>query len=235
MEAHTKFDIGHAFVATSNDVSKLWSTLQVGGLTITATAACTDGLVRHFDDSISLVEYDNPGRAAIVSLELSGRSSEPYVTAEVSLGARYSAPISISLRGEENVVSSIRTALTDIIDGMRAWYSRIATIDFFFVWFPIFWVLALLIQIMSPSNTPVPATPLKKATLIAVIAIALIGIIAGIIWGIASLRRRFFPVATFAIGQGLHRHEHNEQVRWVVVIGFLVSVGGSIVATVLLA
>ena len=235
MEAHTKFDIAHAFVATNSDISKLWGIFQNAGLTVTATVYCTDGLVRHFDNCESLVAYDNPTRAAITSLEISAKSRDPYTTAEISLGARYSAPISISLRGEENVVSSMRTYVSDTIDGMRAWYSRISTFGFFYVWFPIFTVLLLLVQIMSPSDTVHPARTLKRALEVLAILATVIGIVAAVIWLIAWLRKRFFPVATFAIGQGLSRHKHSEQIRWVVIVGFVVGVGASIVATILLA
>ncbi len=235
MEAHTKFDIAHAFVATSSDISKLWDILENAGLTVTATISCTDGLVRHFDNRELLVQYDNPTRAAISSLEISAKSRDPYTTAEISLGARYSAPISISLRGEENTISLMRTYVSDTVDGMRAWYTRLSTIDFFYVWFPIFMVLLMLAQIMSPSGTPHPAMPLKKALEVLVISAAAIGGIAAVIWAIAWLRKRFFPVATFAIGQGHSRHQHNEQIRWVVIVGFVVGVGASIVATILLA
>ncbi|HWR31760.1 MAG TPA: hypothetical protein VN631_18235 [Negativicutes bacterium] len=233
MEAHTKFDIAHAFVATSSDISMLWGIFQKAGLTITATISCTDGLVRHFDNCDSLVKYENPTRAAITSLEISAKSRDPYTTAEISLGARYSAPISISLRGEEHAVSLMRTYVSDTVDGMRAWYSRLSTIDFFYVWFPIFMVLFLLAKIMSPSDIPHPAMPLKRAIEVLAIFAAGIAGIAAVIWAIAWLRKRFFPLATFAIGQGLSRHQHNEQVRWVVIIGFVVGVGASIFATIL--
>jgi uncharacterized membrane protein len=63
-----------------------------------------------------------------------------------------------------------------------------------------------------------------------VTVLALIGIV---IWGLYWLRKRFFPVATFAIGQGLTRHQHYEQIRWVVIVGFVISVLASIVVTVL--
>jgi len=234
MEAHTKFDIAHAFVATSNDISKLWKIFQNAGLTVTAAVSCTDGLVRHFENCESIVQYDNPIRAAITSLEISAESRDPYTTAEVSLGARYSAPISISLRGDENAVSSMRTYVSDTVDGMRAWYSRLSTIDFVYVWLPILTVLFFLVDIMSPSGTHHPATSLKKALEALAIVVAVIGGIAAVILAIAWLRKRLFPVATFAIGQGLSRHQHNEQIRWVVIVGFVVAVGASIVATFLL-
>lgn len=235
MEAHTKLDIAHAFVATSNDISKLWEIFENYGLEVTATASCADGLVRQFDSCAPLIQYDNPARAAMISLEISARSSDPYITAEISLGARYSAPISISLRGEENTISSMRTYVSDTVDGMRAWYTRIARVEFFYIWFPVFMVLLLIAQVMSPSGAPHPAMPLKKALELVAILVATIGSVAAVIWAIAWLRKRFFPTATFAIGQGLSRHQHNEQIRWVVIVGFVVGVGASLAATILRA
>lgn len=235
MDVHAKFDIPQAFVATANDVSKIWKAFDDAAMDVNATANCNDGLVRHFESCESLVQYDNPQRAAITSLEISARCREPYQTGEVSLGGRYSASISVSLRGEEAMVSAIRTTLMDTIDGMKPWYSRVSTIDLFYVWFPIFMVLSLLVSMMTPSDTPTPAIPFAKAVVLLAQLLALIAVIGGVIWGIAALRKRFFPTATFAIGQGASRHQHNEQVRWVVMVGFLVGVGASIVATMLLA
>lgn len=234
MEAYTTSDIPHAFIATSNDVLKLSNILKDKGFTVLATVACTDGIVRKFDNCESLAQYENPPRAAIRSIRIYAQSGDISTTAEISLGTQYAAPISISLRGEENLVSSMRTELTDIADGMRSWYSKISTIDFFNIWFPIFAALFMLASIMSSSSTSHPATLINKALLILAAIVACIGSIVAIIWAISQLRKRFFPVATFAIGQGLHRHQHNEQIRWVVIVGFLVGVIASIVATALL-
>jgi hypothetical protein len=156
------------------------------------------------------------------------------MTAEISLGARYSAPVSVSLRGEEAVVASMRMAFTDILDGMKPWYSRISTIDLFYVWFPIFMVLMLLFYIMSPSNAPKPAVPLTKALSILAIMVIVIGLIGAAILGVYWVRKRLFPTATFSIGQGLSRHQYYEQVRWAVIVGFVVSVVASIIAALLL-
>jgi hypothetical protein len=235
VDAHTKFDIQQAFVATSQDITKMWKMLEHCGMAVTATVSCSDGLVRHFQDSELLTQYENPQRASIAAFEIAGRSREPYATAEISLGAHYSTSISVSIRGDETLVASMRTGLTDALDGMKPWYSRISTIDLFYVWSPIFMVLMLLLQTMTPSNTPRAAIPFRKALSISAIAVTVIGLIGAVIWGAAWLRKRFFPVATFAIGQGLARHQHYEQVRWVVIVGFFVGVVASIVATVLLA
>jgi hypothetical protein len=233
VDAHTRFDVQQAFVATAEDIRKMWKTLGDSEMKIVATVKCSDGLVRKFLDVELLAQYENPKRARISAIEIAGRTREPYATAEIALGAHYSAPVSVSIRGEEVLVSSMRTSLTDTLDGMRPWYSRISTVDLFYVWFPIFMVLGLLVQIMGPSSVPKPAIPLKKALEILAVAVTVIAMIGATIWTMAWLRKRFFPVATFAIGQGVARHQHNEQVRWVVIVGFLVGVAASVITAIL--
>jgi hypothetical protein len=236
VEAHTKFDIDHAFVATSGDLEKLWSLLAMdGGMEVTAKASCADGLVRHFSTVDGLSHYENAQRAAIASMEISGRVHEPYRTAEISLGARYGSPVSVSIRGEENLVLSLRMAISDIVSGMKPWYSRISTFDLFVVWFSIFVVLFGLLQTMTPSNAPAPGLPFPKAVGVMIVGIGLMGLIIALVSGVSSLRKRIFPVVTFAIGQGMARHTHLEQFRWVVIVGFVVGILASIVGTLLLA
>jgi len=242
VEVHTKLDIPHAFVATSEDVTKLWNTLEAAGMKVTATASCFDELVRHFDTCEPVIKYDNPQRAAFTAIEISARSREPFITAEISLGARYSAPISVSLRGDEDIVSSMRTTLTDVVAGMKPWYSRIATIHPLLVGMPIFGfvvfagLVQMIILLLNPENRPkLPSISLVKALVLMTMFIVFIGATLALCWGIIALLNRFFPVATFAIGQGDARHQFNEKVRWVVIVGFLVSVIGSIVAAILFA
>ena len=159
------------------------------------------GLVRHFEDYEMLKHYDNPKRAHITALEISGHCREPYTTAEMSLGRRYSTSASVSIRGEEALVATLRMSFSSTtLYGMKPWYSRIATVDLFYVWFPIFIVLMFLIQIMVPSNTPRPPVPFRQCVNILAIGVTMIGLLGVVIWGVAWLRRRFFPVATFANG-----------------------------------
>ena len=223
------------FVATSQDIAKIWKTIENNGMSVNVTVSCSDGLVRTFEDCEKLIEYDNPKRAQITAIEISGRCRDPYTTTEITLGRRYSSNVSVSIRGEESLVESSRILFSDILDGMKPWYSKISSIDLWYVFFPIFMVLVLLVQIMAPSNNPKQAIPLDKALVILATALAAIGSIGAFIWVISSLRKRFFPINTFAIGQGLARHQQYEQIRWVVIVGFLVSIFSSIVATLLLA
>jgi hypothetical protein len=237
VQVHATVDIPQAFVATSGDITKLWHVLAEPCPVFAATAHCHDGLVRQFATLEGLVGYENPGRASITSLELSAMSADRETTAQISLGTRYSTSMTASLHGEEACISSLRTSLTDILDGMRPWYSRIATVELFYVWVPIFAFPYLLIQILgasSPSSSKMEI-PFRTAVYLTAVVVGELAAIGLVIWGTSRLRSRFFPVSTFAIGQGAGRHQRDEQIRWVVIVGFLVNVAAGIFLATMLA
>jgi hypothetical protein len=224
VQVHATVDIPQAFVATSGAITKLWQALSEPCPVIAATAHCHDGLVRQFATLEALLGYENPERASITSLEFSARSADRETTAQISLGARYSTSIRASLRGEEACILSLRTSLTDVLDGIRPWYTRIATVELFYVWFAIVGFPSLLIQILgatSPSS-PKVAIPFRTVVYLTAVVVGALAAIGFVIWGTWRLRGRYFPVSTFAIGQGAERHQRDEQIRWVVIVGFLV-------------
>lgn len=238
MEVSTQFNIQQAFVTTSEDTVKIWKTIENKGMLVKATVNCSDGLIRNFQDSEMLAQYENPPRASITSLEIAGYCHKPYATATVTLGSgRFlSSPVSVSIRGEEDLVASMRTTLTDTLDGMRPWYSRIATLDMLSVWLFIFMILvwlALTMGLLTLNMQPTPVISFKKALPILIISGAEVGLFYAVIRGVNWLLKYIFPVTTFAIGQGIRRHHHYEQIRWVVIVGFLVSVVASIFVTIL--
>ena len=231
MEAQTRFDAQHAFVLEVEHVEKIWCLLEEQGMVVKATVDCSDGIVRHYEEKGSLASYENPKRAAISAVSFSGRIVEPFATAEIDLGARYSKSVSVSISGEETLVSSMRMSISDIVDGMKPWYSRIAVLDLSTIWFSIFMVLLLLAQLMGSSGEAKPSIPFTKALSMVVVVAAVIGVVAFVIGGVSWLRNRYFPVATFALGQGASRHDHFERIRWAVIVAFVISLAASIATT----
>lgn len=234
MQAHTNFEARQAFVLTGQDIERIWKDLTGHGLTVFATVDCADGLVRHFTSYSDLVSYENPRRAQITGLAIAGGSDKPRQTAEISFGRRFSTPITVLISAEEQIVSTIRRSTTDVLDSIRPWYSRIATSDLFFFWFTVLLISFFVIAAMFPSNAPSSALPFAKALLGTVRVIAVLALIGSTIWGIAWVRKTVFPVRVFAIRDGLNRHQTLEQVRWVVVVGLVVGVVASILATLML-
>lgn len=189
MDVHAKFNIQQAFVAKNDDIVKIWKMLEKEGMEVTATISCSDDFVRTFQNNESLIEYENSKRASITTLEIKARlADKPYSSSRAEITMKSdkffsAAPISVSISGDENLVLPMRTKITDILHGMKPWYSWIATIELFYVGILIFMSLSLLLLFMSPpSNMPTPALPLDKALVRLVVDAAVIGGFCGFIW-----------------------------------------------------
>jgi hypothetical protein len=233
MEAQSSLEFPHAFVATSQDINKIWDVIESNEMVPEATVSCSDGIVRNFVDRDKLINYNNPKRAKIKSIEITGRRREPYTTIVITLGRKYSYNASVSIRGEESFVESSRILFTDILDGMKPWYSGFARIDLSNVFLSIILSIFLILQIMKSESHPSHATPLDKAILILAITMFTMGIIVLSFFTISLFHQKLFPMSTFAIGQGISRHQYLENIRWVVVIGFFISLLASILTTLL--
>jgi hypothetical protein len=81
---------------------------------------------------------------------------------------------------------------------------------------------------------PPPAGPLWIVILAIMTILATLAVIYVILWGGSKFQKRFFPVGTFAIGQGQERYRVDELWRWGALIGLGISTVGSIIAGVLL-
>ncbi len=234
MQVHATSDFPSAVIVDTDSLTRLWSHVEEYTGQVEATARCSDDIVRKFDSISSLLSFENSDRTKIKWLEIEGRSREKERTIGITIGRQYSAPASLVVRGEELDVSTMRTKVSDTIYGMKAWYSHVAKVDLFMVWGAIALVLVLLLQLMASTEpTPRPSRSFAEALKLLV---QVIGIFSGIglaIFLTARLRTRFFPLVSFATGQGVKRHQIDEQVRWTVLVGFVVGLAGSIAYSLL--
>jgi hypothetical protein len=237
MRVHAEYEGTHAFVVSMSEIEKIWDLLDSHYPTTEASAKCKDGINRKFCSKKELSTYNNAKRAEIESVELSCYKKEDdfFEHATVFLGNRFSKTVSLSLHGEEKEIAAINTELRDIFDGIKPWYSRIATLDLSWV---IIGLLAVAFTFMQLTTKPNPSQTIASPT----VALAAIGIITAVIllcvafgWLLTIGKKKLFPINTFTIGLGAKRHELREQVRWVIVIGAIISVISSIVAAKLLS
>lgn len=231
MEAKSKFDAPHAFILTSSQAKKLWDIFYSYNLIVYATVSCSDGMIRKFDSCENLMMFENSKRSEILSIEFSAKGNEPYMYSEISFGERYHLPISGYIHGEESKVSELRTKILDVIESTKAWYSWLSKFDLFYFWMPLFIISGIIFNLTNVTKSSSEALPLKAAILGLVILVSIVGIISLLIWGTSFLKKRFFPISAFSIGQGESRVHHLEQIRWVVIVGFIVGVVSSIVTT----
>lgn len=228
-------EISHAFVLTSVEAAKLWSILGGSFESVVASARCSDGIRREFQSQDQLTNYENPRTRAIRALILEARSRQPYGSASITLGGRYSSSIEVSISGDEITVLRLRDRIAEILDGMRPWYSPISRVDFFYIVGGALLLAFLVLQGVTSGSSSQKTLTFAQAAGAAVIVIAFLILVGSLIWALNRLRDRFFPITVFAIGQGQVRFEFDDKIRWVVIVGFGVSVFASILVTLLLA
>lgn len=235
MTVSARFGEKHAFVLFTRDVTRLWSLLEKACGPAKAEASCSDGIQRIFTTPDELTNYENSRARAIKSVTISAHDEEYKQRASVTLGARYSSSIEVSIDGPEDVVVAAKNDLGEVFDDIKPWYSPISRIDFFYFVTAValfaFVVLQLMVSTDSGESQQLEPGFAILATGIVVGVFASIG---ALIWVLNGLRARFFPVAAFALGQGQARYELEDKVRWAVIVGVAVSIVASLVVTALL-
>jgi hypothetical protein len=229
MAASTQIFLDKSFVLKIEDVQKLALAFSTWIGPPTLELDCSDGIARSFDTVDAVIQYENPVSKSIRSFRIRAYSKDMLEKATFSLSARDSSSMFISLEGVEQHVREVKEAIDDRIDAMRPWYSWLTRMDFITmaIFGCLFGYLALLVLIALggvATPTPKPATDDPRGTAVAflivfgVFAAALVGGWLGNI-----IRNTVFPKGTFAIGQGEERFRRQENIRWVVIVGFLVS------------
>ncbi|MBL9084747.1 MAG: hypothetical protein JNK76_23280 [Planctomycetales bacterium] len=225
MEAHARLSLSHAIVFTVDHAKKIWNILDERIGEVGASATCADGLTRHFANLEQLTQYENSRAKAIQSITFDARSREPRKSA--TLGGFALGSVDFRADGEEQVVSRLREFIATQLDGMRPWYSPIAQYGLLTLW--------LIVAIFSSGNLLVGG--LKGAAVFnaqVLYALFCLGILAAVAMAWASdylvkLKNAVYPIVAFSIGQGVGRFQTAENLRWVVVVGFLVSIAASVV------
>lgn len=224
----------HAFVVNCEDARKIWELLEDSVGKTEATAQCSDDMERKFSNSEDLLAYENPRGRQITQLCFTARSSDRESRVDLTFSSgRYHPSIRLHATGPEALVSGLKQAITDKTAGIRPWYSPAVHIDFLYIVGALVFLLIAIAQVMVGTTKPSGGMSLQEAIGGLGVIFGVFGLLALLIWGLNALRRRYFPVATFAIGQGERRYDFDEKIRWIVFVGLLVSVAGSIIAALL--
>jgi hypothetical protein len=180
------------------------------------------------------MNYENSRARAIKSIYFRARSNNHDASARVTLKNESYATISLDVEGEESMVAKVRDNLTEVFDGMRAWYAPVCRLDFYYVVGGAIALAYVILQGMSGGETTRQPLAFFQAFWFTLVIVGFIAAMAVLVWLLNRLRARFFPLGSYAIGQGLDRYELDDKARWAVLVGFGVSVIASIVAALLL-
>jgi hypothetical protein len=198
----------------------------------------SDGISRQVNLE-ELLDADNAAETQICEVYVSGGS---YGERHVSLWFinRRTLPIAVNLSGPEPEVVDLDRRLTRLLAGTRPWYDWFSTVNVLpfalalvlaALLIGLFFILTAIAQGLHGARESALSANLTTATLAMIVC--LVPTVALLL--LAAFQKRLFPVGTFAIGQGKQRHEFGEKLRWVVIIGFVVSAAASLLVGLLLA
>jgi hypothetical protein len=235
--ASTQLSFDTSFVLNADDLRRLAISFATCIGPPEFEVECSDGITRSFDSVEAVANYDNPVSKQIQAIRI--RAFSENMKEQVSLAMTAGGPHStffLSLEGSEEHVRELKEAIDDRVAGMKPWYSWLTRISFmsigFFGCLAAYVALLLLIAFgMLRGNSPPKSAPQDARSIAIAILVVLgaLGVALGGGWLLDRLRNIAFPEATFAIGQGEERFRHQERVRWVVLVGFIVSLAAGFV------
>lgn len=197
---------------------------------VTAITSCADNAKREYESLPQLLAFDNAKVKEIRSLDLTARSKDFKRQGSVTFGS-WSDHIEVTLSAEdEKDISQAREELRDALDGAKAWYSTISRVDLPKMLLMSLLLLWLVTNItLGESSEPRRGVEFGRAVLLALQVLGVFGAIGLLCWFMWKIHARYFPRSFFALGQGVDRYQIDDNMRWVVIIGFVVSVFGSLV------
>jgi hypothetical protein len=230
------------FVLKWMDIEKLLGDVAQYLPKMSISASCTDRLNRTFADIEELKKFSNSQRAAIAELEIIASDEKRSQRFSMALSNDERHNVRISLDADESVAIHVSDLYQDFLDSVRPWYSWIACANWYFVvWGIVFFVLFGSLAIASfnlfsaLSLLDAKSIPLKWRNFELTGTIFLNGFLISLLppfVGTAMnwFRSKFFPMGTFAFGDGENRHNRDEVIRNVLT-AFAVSVVSSLVVS----
>lgn len=227
MQSNYNKDENHAFVLHESELRKIWKKLEACDKDVKATIQFNDDVERTVDTIEDLVGFENSKKRKILSISINAISKCGENRSRIKFESDSFRTISISSSGNDDLVTKVSDELPEIISGMKPWYSAISRLDVFWLLYAplsLSWIFASMMNVSSNEDTAL--TFAQSATIVGILALIALGIYACHKL-LTSLKNYLFPVASFAIGQGVQRHETQDKFRFTAVIGFFVSMAAS--------
>jgi hypothetical protein len=213
-----------AFVLTPDLLKRLATVLGEASKNVEYTVKFEDGTSVDYRDVDEILEQTNSTRRWIVSI-IAGSQGEGIPSAYVVLKSAGDSPtVEYTVSGPQRNVIYFADQLDDWIAAIRQWYSPfLSQAGGFFLLF-----VAIFLPIYAWRHTAqlIFGEAVRDAKSQSWIqSVSIVGL-----WFVEYWIFRLFPRGTFAIGRGATHHQLLTTVRWVVVVGLIVSFVGSVVA-----
>lgn len=229
MQVSRSFRDASVFVLRWEDVDRLHCRFADEFPIITIKASCADGLTREFSDLGELKQFSNAKRVAIDTLQFECRDQVYKNRSSIYFEASAAKNVRFSVDANEVAGTSLNTFFMDFLDSIRPWYSKLAGFDFsiavtvialtstmLLVLFA--WLKGFLKSVTVSAGSGERAFKSFAASVVIMVTAGLLN----------HFKGKFFPMGSFAFGDGLKRHDNFEVLRTVVIVGFIVSIAASI-------
>ena len=123
----------HVFVLNWDSLEKLHGAIAAHLAVVTITAKCADQLDRQFASIDELKNFDNPARAAISELQITGRDAKHEQRFSLSLSNERRSNIRVSLDADEENGLPLNALANDTVESLQPWYWWIAKADWYWL------------------------------------------------------------------------------------------------------
>jgi hypothetical protein len=232
MKASINKSRDHAYVLKIEHIKSIWNLLSERIGQVEIIIKCVDEVQREFDTWKSFSSFENSPQKAIKHLIIQSKSKDYQKRVKLEFSNSDWRVIELNIDASDQVLSRLYDDISDILEGIKPWYARLSKIDFINVIGIVFFILFFLLYVYMRSLPEVTDKSSKTFQEILILNIFGMGIVI-FPWMFAvilnKIRKRYFPLAYFAIGQGLQRFLLDENIRWGVIVAFFISLSASFV------
>ena len=236
MDVHYSKELPQTFVIGSSELEEVVALFEEHIGEVYIRVKCSDDLSRDFETVKELIAYRNPKSKEIQRIYLTAYSDDysKSKSAAITFVDSLWSGILIDYKGPEDTVSRLKEETLDIIAGVRPWYNIMYNSK---VSITIGFIFGMIIGLCIPSAFGYKIGEIGLINLLRdVMPIQLIAAIIFLALWWFLLKKPYeylFPQAVFVIGQGKSRFEHQQRIRWCVIIGFFVSLAAGLVLLIL--
>jgi hypothetical protein len=231
MRVNRKKFIRQPFILNPAECEKIWNYLQTFTKSQSVVAICAEELTREFSSLAEFLEYENSPTRDVIEVGFNAWSEDFKTQLLVSFSKRTHLSIFVKFKGDEDAALRLDEFILERLNAMKPWYEVLTKEDVkgIVVTLLLQWIIVTVILI--PLYKSLASLHITTAWLVSILAF--IGIIIHAL--ITALRKAYFPIGVFLIGQGVKRHEDKDRIRTLIIVGFIVNLFAGLVMLLLSA
>ena len=239
MKIRKNKDLRLGFVVDSYALERLASILGSANNKMDFSVYLADGTSYEFNNIKDVLNLQNSKNRPIKKISVETPFQDGTRATVSFRGDNILDTIGYNLTGEEKDVLYLADKLDEWIGSIKPWYSRIATVDFvsflsgslLVVFAAVILITGIVMLIRGDFFTPMSES--KEDSPTGFIYVFFFVFLSGIVLLANIIRSKIFPVATFAIGDGIQRHHQLK--RWRELLGavFILSVLANVITSLI--